>query len=265
LAHYCVGDIHGHRATFERLLAKLGFSPSRDTLWLVGDLVNRGPDSLGTLRFVRSLDAAARPVLGNHDVHLIAHALGVTRADGAAAFRAIEVAPDYTSLVAWLRNQPLAISNGTHLMVHAGIAPGWTEVTAQDEASFVASCLQSDACAHLLAESYRREPGPEASRESQRFTASLKVLTRIRTCEASGALHMGYAGPADSCPPNTRPWFEFLDQRVDRHILFGHWAAAGLQRGARYTGLDTGCAWGGPLTALDMQSGELIAQASVLV
>jgi bis(5'-nucleosyl)-tetraphosphatase (symmetrical) len=212
-----VGDIQGCREEFERLLETLGFDPPRDRLYLVGDIVNRGPDSLGALRLARTLNAQA--VLGNHDLHLL-HVHAGTRAQKPGdTLGDLLAAPDAGELCAWLRAQPFVRTLEDAYVIHAGIHPAWTN---PDMALSTSDPLAPDAAA--------------------------RFATRVRYCDRAGRQP---DSDAEHPGPPFAPWFDYYDPRRhgDRTVVFGHWAAMGLVRRPHLRGLDTGCVWGGRLTA----------------
>ncbi|MBK8014652.1 MAG: symmetrical bis(5'-nucleosyl)-tetraphosphatase [Deltaproteobacteria bacterium] len=256
---YAIGDIQGCFRTFERLLARIDFRPQRDRLWLVGDLVNRGPRSLETLRFLRQHEGAIRVVLGNHDLHLLALAAGVTPARKSDTLDGILGATDGADLVEWLRRQPLLFREAPYMMVHAGLLPKWTEDEAESLAREAEALLSGTRAAELL-EALRNKPTADArtkSRAGPRLDAAIetiRVLTRIRTVDAKLRPNFEFAGPPEKAPPQHRPWFDVTSRRdPGTTVVFGHWAALGrLLRGDVFA-LDSGCVWGNVLTALRLE------------
>jgi bis(5'-nucleosyl)-tetraphosphatase (symmetrical) len=255
VTRHAVGDVQGCYQELRSLMAQLSFSADRDRLWLVGDLVNRGPHSLQTLRFVRSLADNAVVVLGNHDLHLLAVAFGVRRKRKSDTLDEILEAPDRDALLEWLLTRPLAYQEGGDLMVHAGLVPQWSAHDAVQLAREVDSALRADPM-RVFEHMYGDEPdrwSPElAGEERLRFT--INVLTRIRMCTAGGRIDLKMKGK----PPRQsdfKPWFE-LGNRASRdvRVVFGHWSALGLVRSHGILGLDSGCVWGGALTAVDLDS-----------
>ncbi|KPV41079.1 hypothetical protein AN478_03950 [Thiohalorhabdus denitrificans] len=252
MAVYAIGDIQGCGEELEGLLGRIGFDSQRDRLWVVGDLVNRGPRSLQVLRRLRGLGDAVQVVLGNHDLHLIA------LAHGYAAFRRKDTlaelleAEDGPALADWLRRQPLLHEavDPRWTMVHAALAPGWDLAEARLRAEAVSQVLR-DRWGPELAGSLStatlptHDPPPEREWEWLRFTAA--VLTRTRYCTAEGEFDWGGAPPAD---PRFRPWYAHSERRWrGTRVVYGHWAANGLTRSGDVLGLDSGCVWGGALTA----------------
>ena len=266
MAVYAVGDVQGCQAPLEALLEKAAFDPVRDRLWLVGDVVNRGPDSLGVLRFVRSLGDRATVVLGNHDLHLLAVAEGVRELRGADTLKPVLDAPDAAELLGWLRQQPLLhhdIALG-YCMVHAGIPPHWDLATATVLAREAEKWLQSFGCAELVPNEVPElaELTPELT-AAQRARVIVSYFTRMRVCNAEGRMDLAYKGPADRAPSGYLPWFAHAERKTrDVRVLFGHWAALqGRAQAKNVFALDTGCAWGNCLTMMRLEDGQIFDHA----
>lgn len=256
MTRYAIGDLQGCDRELRALLARLKFSPDRDRLWFVGDLVNRGPGSLAALRLVRALGDNAVVVLGNHDLHLLALAHGVHRRRKSDTLDEVLAAPDRDELLEWLLTRPLAHAEGGDLMVHAGLVPQWTVELTLQLAQAVGAALRHDPRT-LFEHMYGNEPERWDERlagfERLRFT--INVLTRLRLCTADGRVDLDAKGapPPPSSP--LRPWFEHAGRRSrSARVIFGHWSALGLVQGHGVVGLDTGCVWGGALTALDLDA-----------
>ena len=255
MALYAVGDIQGCSAQFETLLKALHFQPSRDRLWLVGDLVNRGPDSLSVLRRVIALGRSVTSVLGNHDLHLLATAAGGRDLSPADTFGAVLAAPDSKRLIDWLRRRPLLHYDprARRVLVHAGIPPFWTLTQARQAARDVERALRGPKWRFALRDMYGNQPSkwrddldPTSKR---RYT--INALTRMRYCDKHGRLDFSESGPPGSQRKGLTPWFEVPDRPAATvQIVFGHWAALGVVRRADITALDSGCVWGGSLTAV---------------
>jgi bis(5'-nucleosyl)-tetraphosphatase (symmetrical) len=262
---YAIGDIQGCAAAFDALLEKIEFAPERDHLWLVGDLVNRGPDSLGVLRRVMALEASVTAVLGNHDLHLLATAAGVRSPGAQDTFQDILAAPDRETLIAWLRQRPLIHHDPSarRLLVHAGIPPHWSAEEACAQADAVSLALRAVDWQRALAQMYGSEPRKwsDTLSEQDRHRYTINALTRMRYCERDGRLDFSETGPPGSQPAHLVPWFDVPARRArDVHIIFGHWAALGSVRRPDVTALDSGCVWGGALTALALApAGEPVA------
>jgi bis(5'-nucleosyl)-tetraphosphatase (symmetrical) len=252
---FAIGDIQGCAAAFDALLRKIAFRPSRDKLWLVGDLVNRGPDSLAVLRRVMALGRSVTCVLGNHDLHLLATVAGRRELSPADTFEDVLEAPDVDHIVDWLRHRPLLHYDSTtrRVLVHAGIPPAWTVLQARAEAREVELLLRGRKWRHALRSMYGGEPSrwsPKLeSADRRRYT--INALTRMRYCDRRGRLDLSHSGAPGTQPKGLMPWFDVPKRRAaNAHIVFGHWAALGLLRRADVTALDTGCVWGNYLTAV---------------
>lgn len=252
---YAIGDIQGCAQPFEELLRKLRFRPSRDRLWLVGDLVNRGPDSLGVLRRVMALGRSVVTVLGNHDLHLLATVAGRRALSPGDTFHDVLSAPDADDIVDWLRHRPLLHHDARNkrVLVHAGIPPVWTVQQARAAAHEIEELLRGRRWRYSLRNMYGNEPAvwsPDlTAEERRRFT--INALTRMRYCDRDGRLDLTESGPPGSQREGLVPWFDVPERRAaGTRIVFGHWAALGLLRRRDITALDTGCVWGNRLTAL---------------
>lgn len=256
MTRYAIGDLQGCDQELRALLARLKFSADRDRLWLVGDLVNRGPGSLATLRLVRALGDNAVVVLGNHDLHLLALAHGVHRRRKSDTLDEVLAASDREVLLEWLLSRPLAHAEGSDLMVHAGVVPQWSAAQTLSLAREVAAALRADPRG-LFEQMYGNEPERWDERLSgaARLRFIINVLTRLRLCTADGRVDLSVKGPPPPSPGALRPWFEHR-RRASRNVrvIFGHWSALGLVQRDGVVGLDTGCVWGGALTALDLDS-----------
>ena len=259
MALYLIGDLQGCLEPLERLLLAVDFSPSRDILYPMGDLVNRGPDSLGVLHRLMGLQNAARPVLGNHDLHLLAVACGL-RASGASDTLTPSIqAPDRPALLDWLRHQPLARAEHGWLMVHAGVLPSWDGKQTLALAAEVETILRSPHWTDFLAHMYGNQPDHwnDGLRGWDRLRLVVNALTRLRFCTADGVLELRSTAPPEQPPAGYLPWFQAPNrQTLGQPIAFGHWSTLSLAQPQRLPrliegtlGLDTGCLWGGPLTA----------------
>ena len=256
---YAVGDVQGCYAELRSLLRVCGFDARRDRLWLAGDLVNRGPNSLDVLRFAADLGDRARVVLGNHDLHLVASARGVRKLRGKDTFRDVLDAADGDALVGWLRNRPLAhldLERGA-VMVHAGIVPAWTIDEALGRAAEFSRALRAPDHPRLLTRLYGDEPDMwrDALTGFDRLRFIANAFTRMRYCRADGRLDFSETRPPGDQDPSLTPWFMLRDGGADRvRIVFGHWATlqhrTALSRRLHVRHVDTGCVWGGSLTAL---------------
>ncbi|HSG66161.1 MAG TPA: symmetrical bis(5'-nucleosyl)-tetraphosphatase [Gammaproteobacteria bacterium] len=265
MALYAIGDVQGCARAFDALLAALRFDARRDRLWLVGDLVNRGPDSLGVLRTVRALGASALTVLGNHDLHLLATAAGVREPGPEDRMDAVLRSAERDELIDWLRHRPLLYHDAARnrVLVHAGIPPAWSLATAAAAAREVESLLRGGEWMHALEEMYGNTPTRwrKDLTRAERLRYTINALTRMRYCDADGELELHSTGPPGSQSAGLLPWFDHpLRAATDVHIVFGHWAALGVLRRADVTATDSGCVWGGALTAVPLDPpGEPIA------
>ncbi len=256
MALYLIGDVQGCDDALGRLLRAIDFSPSRDRLVLLGDLVNRGPDSLGVLRRVMRLQGAARCVLGNHDLHLLAIASKVRPPHRRDTVDAVLAAPDCQSLLAWLRAQPLALLdriNGQDLlMVHAGVLPSWTPQQTLALAQEVGQMMASRDFDPFLRQMYGDTPtqwSPDL-RGVARWRAIINVLTRLRFCTTDDRMEFDTKEGADAAPPGYWPWFDAPGRHsASATVAFGHWSTLGWLARSDVLSLDTGCVWGGKLSA----------------
>ena len=265
MATYAIGDIQGCYSAFRRLLDKLDFEPARDRLWLVGDLVNRGPQSLAVLRFVKNLGTRAVTVLGNHDLHLLVVAAGHVKQHHGDTLDAILRAPDRDELLDWLRRRKMMHAGGRYAMVHAGVLPQWPIDQALGLAREVESALQRDDYDEFLRHMYGNKP--DRWRDDltgiDRLRVITNVFTRLRLCTASGRMEFAHKGEPVNLPRGYRPWFS-APRRRNRAttIIFGHWAALGLYMERNVVGLDTGCVWGRALTAFRLKDGKIFQCAA---
>lgn len=263
MAVYGVGDLQGCYDALRCLLDKIQFDPSRDLLWLTGDLVNRGPQSLDCLRFVRSLGPSAVTVLGNHDLHLLAVWCGAQRRKRKDTLDQVLDAPDADELCHWLRQQPMAHYDAGRdtLMTHAGIPPQWTVAKALTLARELEAVLRGPDYREFFAQMYGNRPArwDDHLHGVERLRVITNYLTRMRLLDGEGGLEFDHKEGPDEAPEGYRPWYAY--PRPDKsRIIFGHWAALqGRLRSERFVALDTGCVWGGQLTALDLDSGRVAA------
>ena len=240
-------------ASLERLLGLIDFSPIRDQLWLVGDLVNRGPRSLDVLRWAQKLGDVVTSVLGNHDLHLLARAAGAAGEKKRDTLDEVLNAPDIDRLLDWLRHRPLVHVDPKLVMVHAGLHPQWTVEDARARSAEIEHELRGPAWRAFLAQiAGGRPPRWDAKLGGgDRWRAILAYFTRVRTCRADGRIEPDFAGHPSEAPPGCVPWFALPNPAWATHtVVFGHWAALGLDLGQRHLGIDTGCVWGKSLSAL---------------
>ena len=256
MATYAIGDLQGCLDELEVLLERLRFDPARDRLWFVGDLVNRGPRSLDTLRFVRSLGDAAITVLGNHDLHLLA----VARGGGAwkagdEGLQPIIDAPDAETMLDWLQSRPLLHWDEPlgMALLHAGLPPQWDLPLARACAREVERRLAGESAGQVYERMYGNDPDvwDDGLEGWRRIRFTINAFTRLRVCDTrTGRLMLKFKGPPASAPQGTQPWFRIPWRRSSgMRIVFGHWSALGYVNEDGVLGLDTGCVWGGALTA----------------
>lgn len=263
---YAAGDLQGCLDPLKCLLDRVAFDPARDRLWLVGDLVNRGPKSLETLRFLFAMRDSVTCVLGNHDLHLLAVAHNVERLKKSDTLREIIEAPDAGDLLDWLRRQKLVHYDEARdiAMVHAGIPPMWTLAKALKRAAEVEEALLDDARLPLFLEGmYGNDPACWDSdlHGITRLRVITNYFTRMRFCKADGTLDLKSKEGADTAPPGYRPWFAHPSRKTrGQKIIFGHWAALeGKCNEPGLHALDTGCVWGGTMTLLNIDNGQRIS------
>ncbi len=259
MATFAIGDLQGCYDPLARLLDYLDFSPERDRLWFVGDLVNRGPQSLEVLRFVKGLGHAAVTVLGNHDLHLAMQAAGFGKANKEDTLGAILAAPDRDELLGWLRAQPLFHVEGEWAMVHAGLLPAWDVAQAQVLSDEVSAALTAPDYLDFLANMWGSEPDAwhDGLAGWDRLRVVVNAMTRMRFVTPDGRMEFrapGAKGPPERGPAGCVPWFDAPGRRsADHAIVCGHWSALGFRQMDRLLALDSGCLWGGSLTAVRLE------------
>ncbi len=262
MALYAIGDVQGCREALEDLLDLIRFDPAHDRLWFAGDLVARGPDSLGVLRLVKSLGGAAETVLGNHDLHLLAAHYGKAKPKARDLTQPIFNAPDRDELMAWIRLRPLCLEDNALdcMLTHAGIPPGWSRKQTRKRAREVEAALQGPDIESFLADMYGNEPAVWSNElnGTTRLRVITNFLTRMRLVDSNGRMDFVYKEDLNAIPAGLQPWFSLPNPALDTgRILFGHWAAiAGATHNPRIIGLDTGCVWGGCLTAYRVDDGK---------
>lgn len=257
--NYLIGDVQGCCGALDRLLHKLDFSPSRDRIYLLGDLVNRGPKSLQTLRRLRDLEDSAVCLLGNHDLNLLAVAHGVRKPHKGDTLTEILDAKDRDAWLDWLRGRRMAVFEHGWLMVHAGVVPQWNLAETLAHAAEIEALLQSDALAEFLPSMYGDQPArwDPSLKGVKRWRFIINVLTRTRFVAADGTLDLTTKDAADSAPKGYHPWFEVPARETrDTPIAFGHWATLGLVNRPNLLALDTGCVWGRQLSAARIDGGR---------
>ena len=253
---YAIGDIQGCFDDLLRLLDAIEFDAVEDQLWFAGDLVNRGPKSLETLRFVKSLGRSAVTVLGNHDMHLLAESCSEKAfSKKKTALNQILEAPDRDELIHWLRHQPLFYYNNEFCLLHAGLPPQWDFNRTQKMALVAEQALKSPDYKAFLKQIYGNKPNiwsPTLTGMS-RLRFIINCFTRIRYCDVHGRLDFTHTGPIGSQPKNLVPWFDVPNRKnADMRIIFGHWSTLGYYEGKNCYAIDTGCLWGGQLTAIKL-------------
>lgn len=262
MSNYCIGDVQGCYTELTALLTQIEFDPSQDYLWFTGDLVNRGPESLETLRFIKSLGDRAIVILGNHDMHMLAVASKEREYKKQDTFKDVLEAPDCEELCAWLRQQRLLYHDAKlgYTMVHAGLAPQWDLAKAKQCAAEVEKALRGKQYAEFFAHMYRDHCNNwhDDLTGWKRLRTITNYFTRMRFCKSDGELELSIKGTPENPPPGFLPWFKVPDRRnKDLKIIFGHWAALnGKTDTPNVFALDTGCAWGNSLTAMRLEDGE---------
>ena len=263
MSTYLIGDIQGCYDPLQRLLQKINFDPASDRLWPCGDLVNRGGQSLQVLRLLKSIEHSVSTVLGNHDLHLLAsHDLYPNGNSGNAEFDAVFAAPECETLIDWLSAQPLSRWSGEFnlLQVHAGVIPQWDWQTAISAGNEVSTILRSDRRSKFFQRMYGNRPRRwrEDRNGWKRLRLISNILTRLRFCDAEGRGIYSVSGPPGCQPGNYKPWFKHKHRLTrDVTVAFGHWAALGLRIKKRYIAMDSGCVWGGKLSALRLEDGKI--------
>jgi bis(5'-nucleosyl)-tetraphosphatase (symmetrical) len=258
---YAIGDIQGCASALRQLIEQIRFDPVHDRLWFVGDLVNRGPESLAVLRYVKSLGKAAITVLGNHDLHLIAVAEGITPPRRKDTLHPVLIAPDRESLLAWLRRQPLLHQEGTFLLIHAGLLPQWTAPTATKLAAEVEAVLRGDGYREFLRSLYEQKIPDDWSDDltgMARLGVITNAMTKLRVCTAEGRMELSYKAELQNVPKGLLPWFQIPNrQSTEATIICGHWSALGLHLQDNIIAVDTGCVWGRHLTSVRLDDRQV--------
>ena len=264
---YAIGDIQGCAPSLKMLVKKL---PTQSKMIFLGDLVNRGPDSLGTLRYLKQLQEEKRIecILGNHDLHLLAVDAGIRKTKGLDTVQPILDAPDRAELINWLRHRPMALSNGKVLTVHAGVLPQWDLQQTIECAQEVEKALRKKSYKDFLANMYGNTPNKwsNALKGYERLRVITNALTRIRFCTPTGMMEFESKEGFEDGPKGYVPWFKTPKRKTqDSLIYFGHWSTLGLLREENVIGLDTGCVWGGKLTAMEIPtSGKNSTQLEII-
>jgi bis(5'-nucleosyl)-tetraphosphatase (symmetrical) len=252
---YAIGDIQGCFDELLRLLDTISFNEHTDQLWFAGDLVNRGPKSLETLRFVKSLGDSAVTVLGNHDLHLLAASCASKISNKKDTLLPILEAPDRDELIHWLRHRPLFHFNDDFCLVHAGLPPQWDFKKTKKFALLAEQALKDPDYQVFLKQMYGNKPNIWSSslKGVERLRFIINCFTRMRYCDINGRLDFIQSGPPGTQPKNLVPWFSLPKRKnADMRIIFGHWSSLGYYEGSNCYGIDTGCIWGGQLTAIKL-------------
>jgi bis(5'-nucleosyl)-tetraphosphatase (symmetrical) len=260
MATYAIGDVQGCHGALERLLAAFHFDNARDRLWFVGDLVNRGPDSLATLRLVKDLGDGAVTVLGNHDFHLLAVAAGHAKKNRSDTLDEVLAAPDCDELLAWLRQRPMLHVEGCWAMVHAGLLPQWSVADAQMLAREVEAALRGADWRGFLSELYGDTPDAWSAnlQGADRLRVIVNAMARMRFCTGEGTIELRTKGETANAPPGYYPWFDAPGRASRDHALIcGHWSTLGLMLRPDLLALDSGCVWGGSLSAVRLEDRKL--------
>ena len=253
MALYLIGDVQGCDGALARLLGKIDFSPSRDTIYLLGDLVNRGPESAGVLRRLMALGASAKCLLGNHDLSLLAVAHGQRAPHRNDTMDSVLLARDRAPMLEWLRCQRMAMHEHGVLMVHGGVLPQWDAAKTLALAGEVEQVLRGDGIGDFLAQMYGNQPAQwsESLRGADRLRVIINALTRLRFCTHEGVMDLTASGGPREAPRGYVPWFDVPGRKtVDTTVAFGHWSTLGYLKRPGIVSLDTGCVWGGCLSAL---------------
>jgi len=256
VATYAIGDVQGCFDELQALLRKVEFKKS-DRLWFVGDLVNRGPKSLDVLRFVHDLGKRAVTVLGNHDLHLVAQYEGIEKIRRADTFQDVLDAPDGGELIAWLRAQPMVHAEGGYAMVHAGLLPQWSIAKARALGREVSAALTAADYRVFLNHMYGNQPErwDDALKGWDRLRVIVNAMTRMRYCDAKGRIDLSRAGTEPA--KGYHRWYETRRREPGKTLVFGHWSQLGLVLAPGIVGLDSGCIWGGKLSALRLDDRTL--------
>jgi len=258
MALYLIGDVQGCDAALGRLLEKIAFSPSRDTLYALGDLVNRGPDSAAVLRRLKAFGDSAKCLLGNHDLSMLAVAHGLRAPHRNDTMDSVLLAPDREAMLEWLRAQRMAMHAHGMLMVHGGVLPQWDTAQTLALAGEVEAVLRGPRLVDFLSQMYGNQPAQwdDALTGADRLRVIVNALTRLRFCTPEGVMALKAAGGLADAPPGYLPWFDVPGRRTaGTTIAFGHWSQLGFVQRPDIVSLDTGCVWGGCLSALKLGAG----------
>ncbi len=260
MATYAIGDLQGCFHSFQALLKQIQFNPERDRLWFVGDLINRGAGSLDVMRWILAHQSSVVTVLGNHDLHTLVVAEGFVSAHRSDTIQSLLDAPDAPELLGWLRQQPLVHFEHGYLMVHAGLLPDWSVHQALALGGEVQKALQAPNYRDFLKHMYGNDPKRWDDKLTgwDRLRVITNAMTRLRICSADGEMEFKFKGELQNIPDGYQPWFELSERAsVNTPIVFGHWSALGLQHKNNVYSLDTGCLWGGYLSAMRLDDKQI--------
>lgn len=266
MATWALGDVHGCWLTLQRLLETIEWDREHDSLWFVGDLVNRGPSSLDVLRWAYENRSRLTTVLGNHDLHLLARAVGAAKAREEDTLDEILEAPDREELLAWLRSRPLMHRFGPYVMVHAGLAPDWNIELTAGLADAVAERIDGDDGDEMIRKLYadRKVAWSVDLRGDEQLAAAVAIFTRLRMVDSQGCAQLDFAGPPGVAPDGWKPWYTKSAVRSQGYrLLFGHWAQFGFYRAHDAVCLDSGCVYGGRLTAICLNDGKVVQEPAI--
>ncbi len=263
MATWVIGDIHGCWQTLTKLLERIEWKPESDCLWLVGDLVNRGPSSIDVLRWAHDNRDRVTPVLGNHELHMLARSVGVAKTREEDTLDEMFSAPDRQTLLDWVRTWPLIHHFGPYVVVHGGLAPEWNIEMATHLADAVSAGIsgpRGDAIIEMICQR-RRTGWHEGLRGDEQLASAAAVFTRMRMVGPDGTAQLSYGGPPGAAPAGWQPWFRASAARHQGYkMLFGHWAQFGFYRANDVACLDSGCVYGGRLTALCLDDGRVVQE-----
>ena len=272
MSNYAIGDLQGCFNEFKFLLDKISFDENKDRLWLCGDLVNRGDDSLACLKFINSIQKSCHIVLGNHDLHLLAIAEGIKNLNKSDTVGDILKSPDCDELLQWIRTLPFHFLKKVEtnqgeiefIMSHAGVPPAWTKKDLINNSNELSQLLLGEESINFLKNMYGNEPNHlrDCETKQDRLRLNVNYLTRMRFLHSDGSLNLEFKGKINEASEDLKPWFKFKSNIVNErtHILFGHWAALdGITGIANISALDTGCVWGNKLTAMRLEDYELFS------
>lgn len=265
MSTYAIGDIQGCYQTFKLLLKRFDFDPQKDKLWIAGDLINRGPQSLEVLRYVKDLGDSAICVLGNHEIFLLALHLGILNRKDTQYLDPILKAKDCEELIDWIRHWPLMHTHKKFVLVHAGLLPCWSVPQAKKEANAIEKILRSDQLADFLTYAYANQEThwDKKLRGFERHALALHAFVHMRLCVNAHTMRFGFTDKPENAPKNLKPWYGIKDRASLSHtILFGHWSALGLRAFANCIALDSGCVRGEALSAYRLEDGAIFVEKS---